>query len=106
MRSGATATPGGTRTVRDVSDATTAARMQEGELSAVRRQLERSERSQQVLIEQLTAERQEHAVASRELNALRQIARAYGPMREEHAMALEMLGEKEEELEALKAAAR
>ena len=87
--------------VREMRSAS--AKQQEGELAAARKLLGSSERRQQVLIEQLASEQQKAARAMAEANALRQIANDYSKMREEHAAALEMLGEKEEELDALRA---
>ena len=98
LSSGANHTP---TAVREMAGAT--ARQQQGELAAVRRQLERAERQQQLLLEQLTAERQVSERAAGELSALRQLAANYGTMRAQHAAALEMLGEKEEELDAVRA---
>ena len=88
--------------VREMRNAT--ARQQEGELAAARKQLARTERKQQALLEQLAAERQGHAAAAAEAATLRRFADEYATMREQHAAALEMLGEKEEELEAARAA--
>ena len=87
--------------VREMAGAT--ARQQQGELAAVRRQLERAERQQQLLLEQLTAERQASERAAGELSALRRLQADYGTMRDQHAAALEMLGEKEEELDVMRA---
>ena len=88
--------------VRQMRSAT--ARQQEGELVAVRKLLARAETKQQALLEQLAIERQRHAAAAAEAEALRALAADYGSMREQHAAALEMLGEKEEELDSFRAA--
>ena len=80
------------------------ARQQEGELLAARRMLARCERQQQALVEQLAAERQQLAAAGSELQSLRAMAAQYDTMRERHAAALEMLGEKDEELDAMRGA--
>ena len=78
-------------------------RQREGEMVALRKQLERAERQQRLLVDQLTGERRANAEATAELVALRGMAGEYHVMRAEHAAALEMLGEKEEELDAARA---
>ena len=66
--------------------------------------LARCERQQQALVEQLAAERQQLAAAGSELQSLRAMAAQYDTMREQHGAALEMLGEKDEELDAMRGA--
>ena len=81
--------------LREMREST--ARLQEGELVAVRKLLGTSERKQATLMEQLAAEREAHRRAMAETTALCSLRAEYAALNERHAAALEMLGEKEEE---------
>ena len=81
--------------VRAVSDAT--ARLQEGELVAVRKLLAASERQQQALLEQLARERALRQQAAAEAARTGSLIAEYNALHERYSACLEMLGEKEEE---------
>jgi hypothetical protein len=90
------ATPGASGgAVRAMSDAT--ARLQEGELVAVRKLLAASERQQQALLEQLASERAQRQQAAAEAARAGSIVAEYNALHERYSACLEMLGEKEEE---------
>ena len=88
-------------TAREMRD--TSARLQEGELLAVRKLLATSERKQQALVEQLASERLQLREAQQDAAKLHTLSAEYASLNERHAAALEMLGEKEEENEMLRA---
>ena len=83
--------------------AAAAARQQEGELAAVRQQAATLERKHRALLDQLAELSRERDVLAAEAAPLRRLAAEHRAMRDEHAAALELLGEKEEELEAIRA---
>ena len=83
---------GGVREMRG-----TDARLQEGELVAVRKLLAASERKQQALLEQLATERHQHEQAGADAAKVASLVAEYAALNERHQAALEMLGEKEEE---------
>ena len=87
-------------TMRQMANAT--ARQQEGELLALRQQCERAELQQQLLIEQLTVERSHVSEQRGAILALQEMVAELGAVREQHAVALELLGEKQEELDAMR----
>lgn len=96
---GTRAMDGSVAAVREMRDAT--ARLQEGELVAVRKLLASSERKQQTLVEQLAAERLERNRAAAEATRLQALATEYGKLHERHEAALEMLGEQAEQRQKL-----
>ena len=90
---------GGGAAVREMRQST--ARLQEGELLAVRKLLASSERKQQGLVEQLAAERLERSRGAAEASRLQALAVEYAALHERHEAALEMLGEQAEECQKL-----
>ena len=81
---------GGVGAMREMHD--TSARLQEGELHAVRKLLAASERKQQALIEQLASERMQFQAAQSEAAKLHALSAEYAALSERHSAALEMLG--------------
>lgn len=75
-------------------------RQQEGQLQEMREQLRTSEARQQALLERLALHKKEADEMHAELGALRRVAAEVRTARNEHAVALELLGEKQEELDA------
>uniref|UniRef100_A0A7S4BBZ3 TATA element modulatory factor 1 TATA binding domain-containing protein n=1 Tax=Chrysotila carterae TaxID=13221 RepID=A0A7S4BBZ3_CHRCT len=79
-----------------------AAEPQHGELAELRQQVRAMERRHSQLISQLATLHAEREQLQAENGSLRAMASEFSAMREQHAIALEMLGEKEEQLEALR----
>ena len=75
-------------------------RQQEGQISEMREIGRASEARQQALLERLALQTRDLDEAQAELGALRRVAAEVRTARNEHAVALELLGEKQEELEA------
>ena len=75
-------------------------RQQEGQISEMREIGRASEARQQALLERLALQTRDLDEAQAELGALRRVAAEVRIARNEHAVALELLGEKQEELEA------